>query len=71
MPIVKVTFAKGPSNEQKSQLIRDITTVIIDRLGVPEASVNVLLTEVEPVDWGIGGIGLDTILSGHVSGDDH
>lgn len=71
MPIAKVTFARGPSSEQKSKLISEITKIITDIFEVPESSVNVLLREVEPVDWGVGGIGLDTILSRHDSEDEH
>ena len=54
MPLISVQIVKGRTREQKRSLIRGLAEAAITALGVPEQSVRVLLTEIEPEHWGIG-----------------
>ena len=62
MPIVQVTFIAGPSPEQKRELIANITSVVVQDLGVPPQAVNVVLTETASADWGHAGTPLSETL---------
>ena len=55
MPIIHVQLLTGRTPEQKRQLIRELADGAIRALGVPEQSIRVVLTEVAPEHWGIGG----------------
>ncbi|WP_156680771.1 tautomerase family protein [Sphingomonas profundi] len=54
MPLINVQLLAGRTPDQKSALMRGLAQAAIDALGVPEQSVRVILTEVEPQHWGIG-----------------
>jgi 4-oxalocrotonate tautomerase len=54
MPLINVQLIRGRTPEQKRALMRGIAQVAMDTLGSPEASVRVILNEVEPEHWGIG-----------------
>ena len=54
MPIIDVSLLEGRSAERKATLIR--TDVAERVLGVPRASIRVLLREVPPEHWGVGGV---------------
>lgn len=54
MPIINVQLLSGRTPTQKASLIRELADGAVRALGVPEASVRVLLSEVSPEHWGIG-----------------
>jgi len=54
MPIINVQLLIGRTAEQKRALIRELAEGAMRALDAPEASIRVLLTEVEPEHWGIG-----------------
>jgi 4-oxalocrotonate tautomerase len=54
MPIISVQLLRGRSPELKRRLMRELADAAINSLGVPEQSVRVILTEIEPEHWGIG-----------------
>ncbi|RJG02622.1 tautomerase family protein [Noviherbaspirillum sedimenti] len=65
MPLLRLACAKHPTPEQRKRLIQRLTSTIVEELGVPVSSVNVLIEEVPPSHWGVGGVGLDEIFSAH------
>jgi 4-oxalocrotonate tautomerase len=56
MPIVRIDLLAGRPPEAKAKLIARVTEVVADTLDVRPEQVRVLLTEVPPEHWGIGGI---------------
>lgn len=55
MPIVSISVAKGRDAETLRKCIRAVHEAVRDSLGAPEASIRVLVTEVEPELWSSGG----------------
>ena len=55
MPIVRVELLEGRSPETKAALIRRLTEAIVDVLGSQPSQVRVLLHDVPPENWGVGG----------------
>jgi len=56
MPIANVMIREGRAPEDKQALIRAVTTAIVDSLRVKPESVRVIVQEVSPQHWGIGGV---------------
>jgi 4-oxalocrotonate tautomerase len=56
MPIVNLMILEGRTPQIKQALIRAVTTSIVDTLKVKPESVRVILQEVPPEHWGIGGV---------------
>ena len=55
MPIVQVNMLKGRSDEQKRQVARGITRVMVECTGVAASAVRVLIQEIEPAHWFVAG----------------
>jgi 4-oxalocrotonate tautomerase len=55
MPIIDVTMLEGRTVEMKATLIRELTDTAERVLGVPRASIRVLVRELPPESWGVGG----------------
>lgn len=55
MPVITVHLLQGRSPERKSELIRSLTRAASDTLEVPASSVRVILQEMAPEHFGIGG----------------
>ena len=58
MPYVNVRITQEPVNtpENKAEVIRRITQVLVDVLGKNPDSTVVVIDEVPPENWGIGGM---------------
>lgn len=55
--IIKVTGgSEAPSVEQKAELIRGATELLVRVLGKNPATTSVIIEEVPPENWGIGGL---------------
>lgn len=54
MPIISVQIIRGRTPEMKRALMKELAEAAVRTLGAPETSVRVILTEVEPENWGIG-----------------
>ncbi len=55
--IIKVTGGtEAPTFEQKEKLIRGATDLVVRVLGKNRASTSVIIEEVPPENWGIGGL---------------
>jgi 4-oxalocrotonate tautomerase len=55
MPIIDVTMLEGRPTETKTALIRELTDAAERVLGVPRASIRVLIRELPADSWGVGG----------------
>ena len=56
MPIANLQILQGREAPLKATLIRAVTAAIVDSLKVKPESVRVIITEVAPEHWGIGGV---------------
>ena len=56
MPILKVEILKGRSVEQKREMVRRVTDVIIDTLNCPKEAVRIIIREMEPENFAKAGI---------------
>ena len=55
MPYVNVKMLKGRTVDQKKEIIAGITKVVSDVLGKDPKATYVVIDEVDPDNWGIGG----------------
>ena len=58
MPIVRIDLLEGRSPGRKADLVRRVTEAVSTALEVPSAQVRVLLYEVPPEHWAVGGISM-------------
>lgn len=57
MPYVNVRITKdGVTEEQKSELVRDITATLVRVLSKQPEHTHVVIDEVDPVNWGYAGV---------------
>lgn len=56
MPIANVMILEGRPPAAKQALIRSVTAAIVEALQVKPESVRVIVQEVPPEHWGIGGV---------------
>ena len=56
MPYVNIRITKdGATAEQKAELIKGVTKLLVDVLGKNPQTTTVVIDEVETDNWGIGG----------------
>jgi 4-oxalocrotonate tautomerase len=55
MPFINVKLTPGATPEQKATIVKELTEVLVRVLGKNPASTHVVIEEVEPENWGIGG----------------
>jgi 4-oxalocrotonate tautomerase len=55
MPIVTINIVKGRDEETLRACLRAVHEAVRDSLGVPDSSVRILMSEVEPDLWSAGG----------------
>lgn len=56
MPIVKINLLAGRSNDQLRGLVADVTTAVVKNTGCQPADVHVILNEMQPNHYSVGGI---------------
>ncbi len=56
MPVVKIDLWKGREKETKKELIKKVTSAVVDAIDCPIKAVQVTINEVEKNNWGIGGV---------------
>ena len=56
MPIVTINILEGRDAARKQALLREVTDAVARALDVPAATVRVLLHEVPPAHWAVGGV---------------
>jgi 4-oxalocrotonate tautomerase len=55
MPIVRIDLLAGRAPERKAELIRRVTDAVVASLEVRPEQVRVLLNELPPENWAVGG----------------
>ncbi|AWB08276.1 tautomerase (plasmid) [Azospirillum humicireducens] len=57
MPYVNIKITReGATPEQKAELIRGVTDLLVDVLDKTPATTFVVIDEVDMEDWGVGGL---------------
>ena len=56
MPIANIQILEGRSAEVKKALIRSVTDAIAQALQAKPESIRVIVQEISPDHWGIGGV---------------
>jgi 4-oxalocrotonate tautomerase len=56
MPVIQVNLMQGRTNEQKKLLAQRITQSVVEVLGAKAESVRVLMHEMGPYDFSVGGV---------------
>lgn len=56
MPIVEVRLVAGRTAEVKAELVRELTDAVTRTLGSAPERVSVLLSELPPANFNIGGV---------------
>jgi 4-oxalocrotonate tautomerase len=56
MPIIRIELIEGRAPELKEELIRRVTEAVTTTLAVQPAQVRVLLYELPPAHWAVGGV---------------
>jgi 4-oxalocrotonate tautomerase len=59
MPIVSISVAEGREPETLRACLQAVHNAVRDSLGVPDAAVRVLITEVPKAQWSSGGVTLE------------
>lgn len=60
MPYVNIRVTReGVTRDQKAELIRGVTALLVNVLGKSPASTFVVIDEVELENWGVGGLPVD------------
>lgn len=65
MPFVNIKITTGITADQKSELIAGVTALLVQVLGKNPSSTHVVIDEVSPDNWGVGG---ETVASLRKSG---
>lgn len=56
MPIVDITLFEGRSPQQKLALMEKVTQAIVESIGVKPEGVRVILREIPPEHFAVGGV---------------
>ncbi len=56
MPLVKIYLWKGRDKEKKKELIKKVTSAVVDVIDCSSEAVQVIINEVDKDNWGIGGV---------------
>ncbi|KPV53327.1 hypothetical protein SE17_10290 [Kouleothrix aurantiaca] len=55
MPIVRIDLLAGRTPERKLALLRQVTDAVVSALDVRPEQVRVLINEIQPENWAVGG----------------
>ena len=55
MPIIRVDMLKGRTQEQKKELVKELTSAFNKTCGSNHVGIDVLITEIDKENWSIGG----------------
>ncbi|MFO1260896.1 MAG: 4-oxalocrotonate tautomerase family protein [Sphingomonadaceae bacterium] len=56
MPIITANILSGRPDNQKRELIRSLTDAAVHALNVQPGQVRIIINEVAPEHWGVGGV---------------
>lgn len=55
MPFVNIKIYEGHTRERKREMVKRITEVINELTGVPKDNIWVVIEDIPPADWSVGG----------------
>ncbi|MBV7427369.1 MULTISPECIES: 2-hydroxymuconate tautomerase [unclassified Acidovorax] len=55
MPVIRIELSAGRTQEQKQQVVDDVTKSMVERCGCTPESVHVVFNDVSPSDWAVAG----------------
>lgn len=55
MPIVQIHLMEGRDKKKKSAMVKQVTEAICDSLGVLPKNVRIIISDMKPHDYSIGG----------------
>lgn len=56
MPVIHVNLVRGRPQEMKDRLAEELTQAVVRTTNAPIDTVRVVIHEVEPEDWFVGGV---------------
>jgi 4-oxalocrotonate tautomerase len=56
MPFAQIYMMEGRTEEQKRAVIEKVTAALVEAVGVPIATVRVMIHDMPKENWGIAGI---------------
>jgi 4-oxalocrotonate tautomerase len=55
MPVIEITMLEGRSFTAKEKLVKEVTQAVMSSIGAPAESIRVILREVPPWHFAVGG----------------
>ena len=56
MPYVNLQITTGATKEQKAQIVKDITSSLVNVLGKKPEHIHIVIQEIEEENWGFSGL---------------
>ncbi|HEY4277214.1 MAG TPA: 2-hydroxymuconate tautomerase [Conexibacter sp.] len=56
MPLIQVSMVRGRAPEKVQAFIEALTDAAVETIGAPRESVRVLINEIPPQHWAVGGV---------------
>jgi 4-oxalocrotonate tautomerase len=56
MPVIRVEMFEGRTNDQKKELVKELTNSFIKTCGGNPEGVNIIIQEYKKEDWAVGGL---------------
>ncbi|WP_088809685.1 MULTISPECIES: 2-hydroxymuconate tautomerase [Listeria] len=56
MPIITIKFLEGRNDDQKRDLVKDVTDAVSKNLNAPKENIHVILEEMKKTDYGVAGV---------------
>lgn len=70
MPIIEVNMLEGRTADDKERLIQALTDAAISSIGAPRQSVRIILREMPPSHFAVGGVSFAAKTAANASGTD-
>lgn len=55
MPVIEIKLWEGNTEDQKEKIIKGVTNVLTDVLGIEPTAATVLIYDIPKCNWGTGG----------------
>ncbi len=55
MPIVHIELLEGRSQEQKNEMVKEVTAAIVKTTGANKEAVHIVITDMEKGNYAVGG----------------
>lgn len=69
MPIINIHMLEGRTKEQKRELIKRVTDVVVETLNSPPESVRIVINDMAPDDYGVAGLPVQEYRVKKIKGD--